>query len=115
MASAASSKLGALRALMSRHVGVVRNAGGLAAALRAIAQLEDGAVVPAALRDAATAALLIAAAAWRRRDSRGAHYREDFPQLDPKAAQRSRLTLSNARSIANHVAHRHDRTTIDAE
>ena len=114
MASAASSKLGALRALMSCHVGVVRNADGLAAALRAIAQLEDGAVAPA-LRDAATAALLNAAAAWRRRDSRGAHYREDFPHSDPKAAQRSRLTLSVARSIAKHAADRHDRITTDAE
>jgi L-aspartate oxidase len=113
-ASADSFKLDDLRALMSRHVGVVRNAEGLALALGVIARIERGAAAPA-LRNAATAALLIAAASWRRCESRGAHYRKDFPLSDTKAARRLRLTLSDARSITKHAADHHERIAIDAE
>jgi len=44
--------------------------------------------------------LLIAAAAWRRRESRGGHYRSDYPGADPAQAQRSFLTLPQAHAIA---------------
>ena len=43
-----------------------------------------------ALRNMATAALLVAAAAWRRRESRGAHYRSDHPADVPTLAQTQR-------------------------
>jgi L-aspartate oxidase len=43
---------------------------------------------------------LIAAAAWRRRESRGAHFRADHPQPDPAQAGRSFLTLETAHAIA---------------
>jgi L-aspartate oxidase len=88
-----------LRALMSRHVGVVRDGAGLAAVLGTIARIEREAASPA-LRNLATAALLVAAAAWRRRESRGAHCRSDFPRTDPAQAQRTLLTLADARAIA---------------
>jgi L-aspartate oxidase len=89
----------ALRTLMSRHVGVVRDHDGLATALSEIGKIERDAQSPA-VRDMATAGLLIAAAAWRRRESRGAHYRTDFPLANPALAQRSLLTLADARAIA---------------
>jgi L-aspartate oxidase len=47
-----------------------------------------------------TTALLIASAAFARRESRGAHFRSDFPDLSPGTARRSRLTLSEAETIA---------------
>ena len=88
-----------LRKLMSAEVGVVRDADGLARALGQIVRIErDSASV--AERNFATAALLIAAAAWRRRESRGGHYRSDHPAADPAQAQRSFLTLQQARAIA---------------
>jgi L-aspartate oxidase len=92
---------GELRATMSADVGVIRDGDGLARALAKIARLECTATTPA-LRNMATAALLIAAAAFRRRESRGAHCRSDYPQ----AAQACRgfLTLSDARATAAGVA-----------
>jgi L-aspartate oxidase len=48
----------------------------------------------------AIAALVIAAAAWRRRESRGAHYRSDHPAIDQAQGRRSFLTLEQARALA---------------
>jgi L-aspartate oxidase len=92
-----------LRKLMSAQVGVIRDAAGLTAALREIARIERGATAPA-LRHMATAALLIAAAAWRRRESRGAHERADYPHTDPAQARRTFITLAEARAIAEDVS-----------
>jgi L-aspartate oxidase len=88
---------------MSAQVGVIRNAAGLTAALLEIARIERGATAPA-LRHMATAALLIAAAAWRRRESRGAHERADYPHTDPAQARRTFITLAEARAIAEDVS-----------
>jgi L-aspartate oxidase len=101
-----SSDEAALRALMAADVGVIRNEEGLARALTAIAAIERTAR-SAPLRDMATAALMIAAAAYRRRESRGAHARSDFPAPDPAQAQRSFLTLDDARAIARDAVERH--------
>ncbi len=88
-----------LRTLMSRQVGVIRDGGGLATALVAIGQIERDAKSHA-IRNMATAALLVAAAAFARRESRGAHWRSDYPLTDPALAQRRSLTLAEARTIA---------------
>jgi L-aspartate oxidase len=89
----------ALRALMAADAGVIRSADGLGRAIKEIAVMEREAP-PGPLRDMATAALLIAAAAYRRRESRGAHARADYPETDPAQAKRSLLTLAEARAIA---------------
>jgi L-aspartate oxidase len=71
-------------------VGVERDAAGLAAALR---ELDEVAADPAAgrgeLRNLVEVGRLVAAAALFRRESRGAHWRLDFPQPDPAAARRT--------------------------
>lgn len=89
-----------LRTLVSAQVGVVRDAGGLAAALAQILRIEHEACSPA-LKNMATAALLVAAAAHERRESRGGHYRSDFPQADALASH-TFLTLADARTLALH-------------
>jgi len=94
-----------LRALMSAHVGVVRNRDGLAHALRHITAIERHARSPA-MRNMAIAALLVAAAAYRRQESRGAHFRADYPQTDPTQATRHTLTYAQAVSIAVDAAAR---------
>ena len=48
----------------------------------------------------ATTALLVAASAWSRRESRGAHYRSDYPAEEPALAHRTMTTLAAAREIA---------------
>ncbi|HLL27974.1 MAG TPA: L-aspartate oxidase [Xanthobacteraceae bacterium] len=88
-----------LRRLMSANVGVIRSGHGLAEALGEIAALEKRAK-STGLRDMAVAALMIAAAAYARTESRGAHYRSDFPAPDPAQAHRSYFTLDEARAIA---------------
>jgi L-aspartate oxidase len=49
----------------------------------------------------AASALMIAAAAYARCESRGAHFRSDFPQADPAQAKRSYFTLDEARAVAS--------------
>ena len=95
LAGADSEKL---RALMTRHVGVLRDAAGLRAALAEIAALREKAVAAddLDLRNRSEAALLIAASALRRRESRGGHFRTDYPQQNPALAHRSVITLEEA-------------------
>jgi L-aspartate oxidase len=88
-----------LRAVMSAQVGVTRNGPGLAGALNEITRIERDARSPA-LANMAIAALLVTAAALRRRESRGGHYRSDYPDANPRAAHRTFLTLDDARAIA---------------
>ncbi|MNG27819.1 L-aspartate oxidase [compost metagenome] len=71
----------ALRMTMSDDVGVVRDAEGLARALAVADRLEREA--PNALP--LIAARLIAGAALGRRESRGGHYRADWPETAPVA------------------------------
>jgi L-aspartate oxidase len=96
---AAPAREADLRALMSAHVGVVRSRDGLARALHEIAAIERHAGCPA-MRNMAIAALMVAAAAYRRQESRGAHFRADYPQVDPAQASRQTLTWEQAMAIA---------------
>jgi L-aspartate oxidase len=94
-----------LRAMMSSHVGVIRDGDRLADAVRTFARLErDSGNI--ALRNMAATALLVAASAWARRESRGAHYRIDHPAEQPDLAHRTRTTLASAREIAASLAER---------
>jgi L-aspartate oxidase len=88
-----------LRAMMTSHVGVIRDRDRLAEAVRSFAAIErcTGNI---ALRNMATTALLVAASAWARCESRGAHYRTDYPAENPNLAQRTMTTLAAAREIA---------------
>ncbi len=82
-----------LRRAMSRHVAVVRDAEGLAAARSEIAEVAELLPEPEdrgarELRDAVLAAAAITTAATRREESRGAHFRADFPDRNPALASR---------------------------
>jgi L-aspartate oxidase len=93
-----------LRRLMSQHVGVIRDGDGLRHALTQIARMERECVREPQLRNMATAALLVTAAAFKREESRGGHYRSDFPNSDPAQARRTFMTLDDARAIAASAA-----------
>jgi L-aspartate oxidase len=88
-----------LRATMSRHVGVVRDGAGLREALDTINELAARALTPA-VRNALVAAKLIAAAALQREESRGGHFRSDYPASNPALASRTFLTLEDANAVA---------------
>jgi len=94
-----------LRAIMTSHVGVIRDGERLAQAVRAFAAIERDAG-NIALRNMATTALLVAASASARRESRGAHCRLDHPAEKPAPARRTMTTLAAAREIAASLSER---------
>jgi succinate dehydrogenase/fumarate reductase flavoprotein subunit len=97
-----------LQALMDRDVGPLRTGPGLERALTRIRAMRAGldAMKPAAagafdqrladwhdLDNMTLVAEAVALAALARRESRGAHQREDFPAIDPAEAVNRRLSL----------------------
>ncbi len=87
----------AVRDLAWRHIGLVRDGAGLAAALGRLTELHRE--LPAGASEAramVTVAWLVAAAAELRRESRGAHFRTDFPVAED--AWRARLMVTPASS-----------------
>ncbi len=87
-----------LRAIMSAHLGVLRDAAGMRQALRAIVALEDETEDDTRFANVLTTAKLIAISALNRTESRGGHFRTDFPDQDPNWARRTLLTLDQAES-----------------
>jgi L-aspartate oxidase len=87
-----------LRQAMSRDVALERDAAGLTRALGVIARLEAMSHEPALLNMTA-AAKLVTAAALARTESRGGHWRTDYPQTAATGA-RTFMTLADADRIA---------------
>jgi aspartate oxidase len=99
------------RQSVSRHVGIVRSGPGLQQALRQFRSLDRrlGQVAMGELHDPAASfdrvlrwsearnlllvARLVASAALDREESRGAHYREDFPHPLPEWRRHQSLTM----------------------
>lgn len=90
----------AVRTLVSPALGVVRDEQGLAAAAKALLPLAQG---KGSAADPAAVGLMIAIAALRRRESRGAHHRADCPHHAPHAG-RSTITLGAALKAARDLA-----------
>ncbi|MGH7879700.1 MAG: L-aspartate oxidase, partial [Candidatus Binataceae bacterium] len=88
----ASSDPYPVRKILSRAAGVLRDGDGLAAAA---AELLPLALERRTASDPACVALMIVIAALRRRESRGAHARTDFPG-HAAHAQRTALRLEEA-------------------
>jgi L-aspartate oxidase len=88
-----------LRQAMSAGVGVMRDKASLAAALGEIAAVE-AAARSRQLTNMAVAARLVAAAALAREESRGGHYRADFPEPRDEWRQRTLTRLADANRIA---------------
>ncbi|KXF78038.1 L-aspartate oxidase [Paramesorhizobium deserti] len=89
-----------LRETMSARFGVIRDRAGMEEGLRVILGLEQ-ANRNAAFANTLTAAKLVAISALRREESRGGHFRTDFPDARPEWQRRSTLTLAEADRLAH--------------
>lgn len=87
-----------LRQTMTDHVGVIRTKTGLMTAIWTLADIEATGEAPE-VTAMARAALFIATAAYARQESRGGHYRSDYPEANPTLAQRSKFTLDDVHAI----------------
>jgi L-aspartate oxidase len=88
-----------LRDAMTRLVGVERNEAGLTEASTTIDQIERAGGAEPALLNMTAAARLVTVAALERRESRGGHYRTDYPKT-ALAGQRRFMTLADAEQRA---------------
>jgi L-aspartate oxidase len=82
-----------VRILTERALGIVRDHAGLK---QAIHDLEGLAFSDGAAADPALVTLLIATAALKRQESRGGHWRCDFPQRSPRGAYRQFLKFDSS-------------------
>jgi L-aspartate oxidase len=83
-----------VRPILSRGAGVLRDCEGFYDAARALLPLATG---RNAASDPALVALMIVVAALRREESRGAHWRLDFPE---RATEPRRTTLRFSDAVA---------------
>jgi L-aspartate oxidase len=89
------STLTGLRSIMGLYASVIRDENGLARALEAITDMRAGALGRTSIvRDALIAAQAVVYAALARRESRGGHFRSDYPNADAAQAKRSPFTLA---------------------
>ena len=93
------AKLEQLRAIMTKYVGVVRSAKGLKSALAALRALEAGPAGNSVLSNMILTARLITVAALMRKESRGAHFRVDYPTANPALQQRTFITLDDLNDL----------------
>jgi L-aspartate oxidase len=90
--------LAPLRTAMSSLVGVVRDEAGLSRAIEACDELRRAAAcADPRVRDAVVVAYAVASAALARRESRGTHFRRDFPAADMRLSSRSFSSAPQAR------------------
>ena len=92
-----------LRDTMTRNVGVMRTEEGLTTALQTIARL-DAATTSPSFRNMCATATLIAACAFARKESRGAHARADYPDALPGPGERSNMTYAEAVALRDAIA-----------
>ncbi|MBG6145103.1 L-aspartate oxidase [Labrenzia sp. EL_208] len=88
-----------LRTTLSNNVGVLRDAAGLRTALADIANAEK-ICVRRSIKNMMISGKIIAAAALKREESRGGHFRKDFPQENPAMAKRSYTSLEEVEAIS---------------
>jgi L-aspartate oxidase len=91
-----------LRSVMSAHMGVIRDGEGMKKALRAIVKLEAE-NKSARFANVLTTAKLMTVAAIRREESRGGHFRDDFPDEVPQWRHRTFITLGEADQYAQEL------------
>lgn len=96
----------ALRKLMYSHVGLVRSETTLLEALKTIVDLRRKQELGRATQSMLLVAGMVTVCALQRKESRGAHAREDFPNLLPKA-EHSHINLASFKQHVQELTHDH--------
>ncbi len=102
VAEADTAAMTTLRKTMSASFGVIRGRKGMLEGLKTILQLEKT-NHDAAFRNVLATAKLVAVSALRREESRGGHFRTDFPEKRAEWQHRTFLTLSDAEAALNEM------------
>ena len=84
-----------IRRIMSEHVGVERHVAGLTSAITTLDAIGDRLARSGFESNLLVCAQLIARSALAREESRGAHYRADFPDPEPAWQRRSMMSLAD--------------------
>jgi L-aspartate oxidase len=97
-----ADQLAGLQDIMTSNLGVVRSAQSMKTALRYIEEL--GAIAPEAspLANVIETTRYMAVSGFFREESRGGHYRTDFPDTSEEA-RRSMITLSAAKALSDEI------------
>jgi L-aspartate oxidase len=93
-AGARDAAIRMIRATMTRNVGVERDERGLRTALETLAHIAQHADGDPMIENTVLAARFVAECALRRRESRGGHYRRDYPEPKSEFQRRSSITLA---------------------
>jgi L-aspartate oxidase len=93
----------ALRKLMYSNVGLVRSEAAMKDALKTMIDLARRTELGRTTRSMLLIAGMVTVSALQRKESRGAHARDDFPNLLPKAAH-SHITLESFRQMVRELA-----------
>jgi L-aspartate oxidase len=99
LAALPSSDASGVRPILSLGLGVLRDRHGIERTIRGLYPIASGS---GAASDPALVGLMMAVAAFRREESRGGHFRTDFPDTLPSAVPSS-LTLSDAFAAAREI------------
>ncbi len=91
-----------IRNLMSRYLGVVRSKEGLEALISALHRLREHNTLTDSLDSRLTACTMLATAALQRQESRGAHFRSDFPKAQ-RSATSTTYTLSQLEILSTSI------------
>ena len=91
-----------LRQTMSASFGVIRDGEGMLRGLKTILELEQSNRDPA-FRNVLATAKLVAVSALRREESRGGHFRTDFPKARKEWQHRTFLTLADAETTVDEI------------
>jgi L-aspartate oxidase len=91
-AGAREAAIAMIRATMTANAGVERHEDGLKTALDTLVRIGANADGDLMIENAVLAARFIAECALRRRESRGGHFRRDFPESNPNLARSSSIT-----------------------
>jgi L-aspartate oxidase len=99
LAARPPSDASVVRPMLSQGLSVLRDRDGIERAIRGLYPIAAG---NSAASDPALVGLMIAVAAYRREESRGGHFRTDFPDALPSAVPSS-LTLSDAFAVTREI------------